>query len=149
MPTLEPLVWAGVRDTSWACAQGCASKGSGHRWHCCPHREPGLASPPFPFPGSQLSPGSASPSPSVLRMGLHFRGGIWVSSDLHKGLPLGTGTVLTLWNPSETPVLTLESLLKYFIFSFEISVLCWEFCFPMEYSSNFWCEWKFIKPANL
>lgn len=145
MQTVESLV-CGLGWETWAAlgvchsAGVCASRegrhaeppGRGHRWHQAASagtgvpREPG---PGIPSP-SMLSaqPWRCQPqSMAVGGWGFIFRGGklgggFRCTQRWTTGLPLSTGAVLTVCNPSETPVLTLESFffnLVYPVFKFQ------------------------------
>lgn len=124
--------WGERHELHWACVtepgsvpagmggtQSCRGVGTGGtrlpaQGPACPGSL-GMASlPPW---CSQLSHGGANPDPSAVgEWGFIFRGGKLGGGFGHTqcwtmGLPLSTGTVLTVCNPSETPVLTLESFL--------------------------------------
>lgn len=133
MQTVESLVcglgWEtsaalGVCHRAGVCARRDGRRRAARAWAQvapgCFHRDRrawgALGWNPFPFPCSQLSHGGDNPIPSAGgERGFIFTGGklggdFRCTQHWTTGLPLSTGTVLTVYNPSETPVLTLESL---------------------------------------
>lgn len=128
-------MWVGVRDMSCAgrvprswglCQPGWQPRRAGargHRWHQAAFagtgvfREP-LAWHPFPFPCSRLSPGDANPNPGAVgERGFIFRDGK-LGAGFRRTQRWAVGTVLTVCNLSETPILTLESFFLIFYIQF-------------------------------
>lgn len=122
---------AGRVSWSWGlCQPGWQPRKAGergHRWHQAAFagtgvfREP-LAWHPFPFPCSRLSPGDANPNPGAVgEWGFIFRDGK-LGAGFRRTQRWAVGTVLTVCNLSETPILTLESFffnLLYPVFTFQ------------------------------
>lgn len=158
-----PGVWVGVRDTSWAGAtepgsvpagtEAPGAVGAGHRWHQAALagtsvlREPG---PGIPSPSRALSSAVEMPIPAHRLWGngaLLSHVGSWVVISDCTAVDQGAVTErrVTVCNPSETPLLTLERgvvNLLYPVFKFQCfagnAVFQWN-------TVSFWCEWKSIK----
>lgn len=125
--------WGERHELRWACATelgsvpaGMAATESGSAWAQvapgCLRRDRGvqgalgLAS--LPLPCSRLSPGDANPNPGAVgERGFIFRDGK-LGADFRRTQLWAVGTVLTVCNLSETPILTLESFFLIFYIQF-------------------------------